>query len=110
MIEMECARCPVSSTCPSRGASPTLHNEGVIKCQIVGGFGRDPVDRTILSFESMAIADRDGPCLTVAEVPHIGETGQIEFQLVKIFSQPVLSTREKTMVVTMSDLEPRSHN
>lgn len=107
-IEMECSRCLVAKTCPRRGSSPVSVEKAVVKCKIVGGFGRAPVDRTILSEESMAASDRDGPCLTVAEVPDVDEQGYVTFTVVKVFSPPCLSDREKNVVTTSSDVAAKS--
>lgn len=107
-LERECAKCAVSATCPSRGSSPLIFNNHRIACRIVGGFGRVPVDRSVLSEESKAVSDKNGPCLTVAEVPRVDD-GRIVFDVVKIFSPPILLDREKQPVTTVSDLSERSH-
>jgi len=98
-LQMECTKCKVASTCPRKGASPiVVRGSGTRKvhCYIVGGYGRTPVERRILSETSKQIADRDGPCLTIAYVPVIDElTDELQFEITKIFSPPVLHEREK---------------
>lgn len=62
-------------------------------CHLVGGYGREPVDQSILSPESAERARLDGPCLTLAEIPKVGDRG-VEYELVKIFNHPVKHERE----------------
>jgi len=65
-------------------------------CRIVGGYGRESVDPTILSEESKKASEQNGPCLTIAEFPTLDEgSGKPYYKIVKIFSQPVLHKREK---------------
>lgn len=107
-IEMECARCAVASTCPRRGSSPLLYGKHSIKCRIIGGFGKIPLDKSILSSESLKKTKKDGECLTVAEVPAI-EDEIVIYNVTKIFSPPVLSDREKNVATTSSNVEVRSY-
>lgn len=108
-IEMECNRCSVANTCPRRGASPLNLDGKMLKCRIVGGFGRNPVDRTVLSDASKAASDKDGPCLTIAEVPTLDDQKFLTMEVVKIFSPPNLAAREMNPVTTSSDIEVRSY-
>jgi hypothetical protein len=108
-INMECDECVVAQTCPRKGSSPQKHNKITLKCRIIGGFGREPVDKSVLSAESLEILNRDGPCLTIAEVPSIDEEGFVSYDVVKIFSPPCLTAREKNVAVTSSDVTVRSH-
>jgi hypothetical protein len=109
-IEMECSKCAVANTCPRRGASPLASdNKSVFKCRIIGGFGREPVDPLILSAESRAIFNRNGPCLTIAEVPILDDQKTVTYEVTKIFSPPNLSAREENPIITSSDLEVRSY-
>lgn len=80
-----------------------------MKCRIIGGYGRTPVDRSILSSESALRADSDGPCLTLAEVPHF-EDEVLSFKLTKIFSQPVLNKREIISEQDFRAVFPQSHS
>jgi hypothetical protein len=77
-------------------------------CNIIGGYGRKPVDADVLSTESAAVVSKNGPCLTIAEVPEV-DSGMVHYAIVKIFSQPVLADREKNVVTTSSDVAVRSH-
>ncbi len=61
---------------------------------MIGGYGRLPVDPGIMSDEAREAAARSGPCLTLAEVPSVDESGRVTYELVKIFSPPVLHDRE----------------
>jgi hypothetical protein len=108
ILEVECAKCRVSPTCPSRGSSPLLHGGKRHVCRVIGGYGRVPVDPGILSPESAARAAADGPCLTLAEVPAL-EGDLVVTTVVKVFSPPVLSDRETTTIM-MDRMYPRSHD
>lgn len=96
-LNMVCTSCKVANTCPKKGSSPLiLPNKRQVMCRILGGYGRKPVDLTKLSSESKAIIERDGPCLTIAEVPAFDtSSGHVYFNTVKIFSEPILHSREK---------------
>lgn len=93
---MECSKCRVASFCPKKGSSPLqLGDNKRALCSLVGGYGRAPVDPSILSDESRAISAANGPCLTLAEVPELDEgSGEVIYSLVKIFSPPILHERE----------------
>jgi hypothetical protein len=68
-----------------------------------------PADRSILSEESKERADRDGPCLTLAELPVLDlATGEVKYEVLKIFSPPVLHEREKTNDM-QNLLYPKNH-
>jgi hypothetical protein len=97
MLEMTCERCAVQNVCPKKGSSPLFISEKQIFCHLIGGYGRTPVDSEILSEESKKLVIKYGPCLTIAEIPHV-YNGEISFELIKIFSQPILSDREKTNI------------
>ncbi len=74
----------------------------------MGGYGRTPVDPRILGDESREAAAKSGPCLTLAEVPRLDkESGNIIFDVVKIFSPPVLHERE-TVPWQMDMIIPKS--
>ncbi len=65
-------------------------------CSIVGGYGRESLDDSVLSEESRIRAARDGRCLTLAEVPSVDvSSGLTYMEVVKIFHPPVLHPREK---------------
>jgi hypothetical protein len=107
LLEMTCDRCSVAQTCPKNGASPLFLSGGKrAHCRIVGGYGRTPVDPEILSSESRQRAEKDGPCLTIAEVPAL-EDGIVVHEVVKIFSPPVLSERERPTAVLGGQLNPK---
>lgn len=109
-IEIECSRCSVSDYCPKKGSSPISHGKNILKCRIMGGFGRKPVDKSILSDESLKLFEKNGPCLTIAEVPSVDDQGFVTYKVEKIFSPPCLSSRETNVAVTSSDVTQRSHN
>lgn len=109
-LEMECVKCKVANTCPSFGSSPMKVPGGyIVKCVIVGGFGRTPIDQTILSDESKEKSMRDGPCLTIAEIPSMDDDGRVSLNVTKIFSEPVLHDREKVPDI-ISRIYPKSHS
>jgi hypothetical protein len=107
-METECSKCLVSKTCSKRGSSPLIFGGKTFKCRIVGGFGRKPIDKSVLSEESIKSCKENGPCLTVAEVPTV-EDGFVIFVVTKIFSPPCLSQRETNVAVTSSDVTATSH-
>lgn len=109
-LEMECSRCSVAKNCPRYGTSPITLPKNILRCRIVGGFGRVPIDKAVLSKESAALYEKNGPCLTVAEIPSVDDQGYVLFEVVKIFSPPCLSDRETKVPTMFSNVEPRSHN
>jgi hypothetical protein len=108
ILEMVCDKCAVSTTCPKKGSSPISISTSVLKCKIIGGFGTTPMDRSSMSEESIKTSDRDGPCLTVAEVPRTNGSS-VEWDVVKIFAPPYVPDRDKKVIVTSSDVTARSH-
>jgi len=69
----------------------------MVTCRVVGGYGRTPVDPSSLSEESKARAEKDGPCLTIADVPTVDpHTGKLYLETVKVFHHPITHPREKT--------------
>lgn len=108
-LKMECSRCAVANTCPERGISPKILNNVQLSCRIIGGYGKVPIDASVLSDESKALMEKNGPCLTVAEVPIGDDLNLIEWKVIKIFSPPVSHERETTHVVFVSDLQPKSY-
>jgi len=62
----------------------------------------------MLSADSQRLAERDGPCLTLVEIPVIDElTGEVGYVLTKVFSKPILHERE-TVGFHMGMLYPKS--
>lgn len=111
VLQMQCSRCQVAQTCPRRGSSP-LHLGGrtPVFCRIVGGYGRTPLDDGAMSPETKERSLRDGPCLTIAEVPTKDEhSGHVYFEVTKVFHHPVLHPREKTDL-NLNVAQPRSYN
>jgi hypothetical protein len=107
-LEMTCERCAVAAKCPKKGASPAFTPGGKrALCRILGGYGRVPVDPGVLSPESLARSKKDGPCLTLAEVPVV-EDGQVGWELTKIFSHPVIGAREKPDAILGDHLLPKN--
>lgn len=94
--------------CPEKGASPLNQGKNRVLCRLVGGYGRTPVDESILSEESKQTVSQNGPCLTIAEVPKTDESGRTVFKVVKIFSPPVLHEREQVSW-HMNMIYPKSH-
>lgn len=105
---MTCERCAVATKCPKNGSSPLFYGPGKrAHCHILGGYGRVPVDLAILSEESRVRAEKDGACLTIAEVPFMDD-GHLVTETVKIFSGPVLGDRERPTAILGGQLNPRS--
>jgi hypothetical protein len=76
-------------------------------CQIIGGYSKTPVRPGILTDESLARSQKDGPCLSIAELPVL-KGDLIEIEVLKIFHHPVLHERE---ILTGSQIiysKPRS--
>lgn len=110
VLKMNCDRCAVSPYCPEKGRSPLFLSRGFVQCHIIGGYGREPVDSSILSEETRKEALRNGGCLTIAEVPFYDDVAEhVERRIVKVFSPPVKHPRERTSVPKGSDLYPSSH-
>lgn len=107
-LEKTCDHCLVSKTCPRRGSSPLTHKTKKYICRIIGGYGKTPVDESILSEDSKKIAKLNGYCITLAEVPVIQIDGAVGFELVKIFSQPIVSDRQKTNI-PLDSLYAKNH-
>lgn len=110
VLKMDCKKCRISSSCHRFGSSPLrMPNKPAEYCQIVGGYGREPVDPMILSPESLKARDKGGPCLTIAYVPvYDEETKQVDMELTKIFAMPVLHERE-TISWNAEMMYPKSH-
>lgn len=108
-LPMECSKCRVAHSCPKKGSSPlTLPGNKKALCSLVGGYGRTPVRQEILGEESREASAKNGPCLTIAEVPRLDEdSGLLIYELEKIFSQPVLHERE-TVSDHISMMVPKS--
>src|SRR5512135_795906 len=97
-LQMTCDKCKVASTCPKKGASPMQPRKGVSRpvfCYIIGNYGRDPVETRLLSPESLVRMQKDGPCLTLAQVPvWDDESNTLQTEIVTIFSPPIRHPRE----------------
>lgn len=112
-LSMDCTQCRVASTCPKRGSSPLALKQKIdgktqYKCEIIGGYGRTPINPDILSKKSKKLAAKNGPCLTLAHVPYVDEGGNVSYEVVKIFSLPVLHAREANQMPLGQNLYPRS--
>ncbi len=80
----------------------------VARCRLIGGYGRTPVEDSILSSDSLLRKKHHGGCLTLAEVPEFDGSDRIIYTLLKIFSPANLHPREKTSM-TIDSIYPRSH-
>lgn len=107
-LQVTCDKCKISAGCPSRGSSP-LKVDGKLKafCLLIGGYGREEVDRSILSQESLEIAEKNGFCLSIASVPRHEEGVGIIRDTIKVFSGSVTHEREKVDVY-MDMVAPKS--
>lgn len=96
VLEIHCDRCRVSEFCEKKGAAPLRYQNKDIPCRIIGGYGRKSIPVEKLSENSKKMAVKNGPCLTLAEVPYIDEgSGTLAYHIVKVFSPPNLHPREK---------------
>jgi hypothetical protein len=99
VLRMQCKLCKISSNCKKNGSSPLYTENGrkIFTCQMIGGYSLTPVDKAILSQESLEEMEKHGPCLTIAEVPVLDQnSGHVVFELTKIFHEPILHPRTKT--------------
>lgn len=96
-LDVTCDKCRVSEFCSKNGSSPVLTpKKQVFKCRLVGGYGRVPIDMRIVSEQSKQLIEKNGPCLTIAEVPEYDEaSGEVVYKVIKIFNPPILHEREK---------------
>jgi hypothetical protein len=107
-LEMTCNRCLVAQTCPKSGSSPLFFSSGKrAHCRILGGYGRQPVDEAILSAESLVRSKKDGPCLTLAEVPVLDD-GMVTWEITKVFSPPIVNERERPTAILGGQLNPKN--
>ena len=98
-LRVVCESCKVSNECSKKNSSPLKVNNRVYYCYLLNGYGRVPLDESKLSEESKEKVRKFGPCLTIAQVPTVDESGRAEWVVEKVFSQPVLHGREKTSVI-----------
>lgn len=106
-LDMICDRCAVAKTCPKFGSSPLIYQKKRYTCLIIGGYGKTPVDESILSEVSLKLSKRNGPCLTLAQIPEIQDE-TVNTVLTKIFAPPILSDHEKTNI-PLDSIYPRSN-
>lgn len=96
VLVVECRTCRVAKYCPQNGSSPLRLPSGqAIACRLIGGYGKKPIDRSVLSEDNEKLFDIHGPCLTIAEIPYVDEgSGLTVYGVVKIFSPPIVHERE----------------
>ncbi|HEY8095261.1 MAG TPA: hypothetical protein VIE65_04100 [Methylobacter sp.] len=110
-LEITCKKCKISSTCPARGSSPLSLDKGkrMAFCRILDGYANQPIDDDALSEESKKRKDRDGPCLSLAEVPRLDEaSGKIYTEIIKVFHHPIIHPRQTTSEI-MDMMIPKNH-
>ena len=71
-IKVDCQRCMVNNSCPFSGQSPQISGKRLFYCMLIGGYGKAPLDPSILSKESRDLVEKNGPYLTLAEIPFKG--------------------------------------
>lgn len=108
ILSVKCSDCKVAASCPKRGSSPVSIGKRVFLCRLMDGYGRDAVDPSILSAESKVRSDKDGPCLTIAEVPAVDEQ-TVTYSVVKVFHHPITHEREK-VGLDYRALTPQGYN
>lgn len=109
-LTVECKSCRISKYCPRCGSSPLRLPSGKMGvCRLVGGYGKKSVDISVLSKESKELFDKNGPCLTIAEIPTLDEcSGLMTYQVTKIFAPPILHEREIVNEAQMKALEVKN--
>jgi hypothetical protein len=109
-LSLHCSKCKISGTCPKRGASPLRTGpRSLLLCRVLGGYARRPVDQSKLSPESKDRSAKDGPCMSIAEVPVVDmHSGLAHFEVVKVFHQAVVHPRERS-TVQADGMLTRSH-
>lgn len=96
-VQATCDTCRLSRKCPAVGSSPLVLSGGKteVRCRVIGGYAREPVPREKLSAESLALAEQNGFCVSLVEVPRIDrDSGHFHTETVKVFHLPVLHERE----------------
>jgi len=78
-------------------------------CRIVGGYATEPVSPDILSEAGRARAAKDGPCMSIAEVPTMEPSGHVHHETVMVFHHPIIHPRAHTPYRMDSMLE-QSHS
>jgi len=107
-MNLSCDKCKVSKFCSKFGSSP-LKSKNVALCELVGNYGRKPVDESILSTKSKELVTKNGPCLTLVYVPYEDELGNLRFSLEKIFHPAIKHEREVISSFTMQQLYPKTY-
>ena len=97
-MDVECNRCLISSYCPEKGTTPIRFNQHLIPCQLVGGYGKEPVERNRVSSKNLPLYDAHGPSVSIALVPYVDECKNLATKTVKVFHPPVKHARETTDV------------
>jgi hypothetical protein len=107
VLETTCDKCQVRKYCPVAGSAPLSHENKLYKCRIIGGYGKEPLDLKKASAESKELMSKNGPCLTLAEVPGTDRSsGYLFYKVVKIFSPPNLHPREKKVPWNVNMMYP----
>jgi hypothetical protein len=98
VLSIPCSKCKISETCPRKGSSPLQRGGRAVPlfCRIVGGYATGPIDPERLSDEGKARAAKDGPCMSIAEVPTAEPSGHIHFEMVKVFHHAIVHPRSTT--------------
>jgi len=110
VLTLHCSKCKISGTCPRQGSSPLRRGEKALPlfCRIIGGYATAPIDPERLSGEGKARAAKDGPCMSIAEVPTVEPSGHIHFEMVRVFHHAIVHPRSTTTLQADAMLT-RSH-
>lgn len=95
-MDVVCTKCLISDHCPEKGSAPLKFNQHLIPCQLVGGYGKGPVERDRISAKNLPLYDNHGPCVSFASVPCVDECGNLAAKTVKVFHPRVKHERETT--------------
>jgi hypothetical protein len=93
---LTCDKCKLATTCPKKGSSPFSHQgQKQLKCELIGNFGKDPVDVSILSLASRARMEKDGPCTSYVDIPmYDASSDKVTFETTIIFHHPIRHPRD----------------
>jgi hypothetical protein len=81
----------------------------VALCELVGNYGREPVEESILSSASKELVAKNGPCLSIVYIPYEDELGNIRYSLEKIFHPAIKHEREANYPFLMQQMYPKVH-
>lgn len=94
-----CKTCKLAETCPDKGSSPLItKGNKQVYCELLGNYGIDPVEESILSPDSLVRMKKDGPCTSYVQIPKFDkDSGTVYTEPKVIFHQPILHERQRNI-------------